>query len=170
MTTARRRYVTTSHVIHSLVNYEHIWNQTPPCSATHKPQRRGATKTAICDVKFNAVTENIARTQRLCLSWDIPLCIINNKTAATGNIWCVVLGSSLTLSIVDVARGTVKSGTYKPLNNDQRKNADKPYAGIRSSGREKLQKGRTELGEIPGVVVWSMTRACSINRTSQLPR
>jgi hypothetical protein len=42
--------------------------------------------------------------------------------------------------MVDVARGTVQSGTYKTLNNDQRKNADKPYVGIRSSGREKLQK------------------------------
>lgn len=49
-------------------------------------------------------------------------------------------GPSLTLSMVDVARGTVQSGTYKTLNNDQRKNADKPYVGIRSSGREKLQK------------------------------
>ena len=49
-------------------------------------------------------------------------------------------GPSLMLSMVDVARGTVQSGTYKPLNNDQRKNPDKPYVGIRSSGREKLQK------------------------------
>jgi hypothetical protein len=44
--------------------------------------------------------------------------------------------------MVDVARGTVQSGTYKPLNNDQRKNADKPYVGIPSSGSEKLQKAR----------------------------
>jgi hypothetical protein len=75
-------------------------------------------KTAICDVQFNAVTENIAQTQRLCLSWDIPLCIINNKPPATGNIWCVVPGPNLTRSMLDEARGTVQCGTYKPLRND----------------------------------------------------
>jgi hypothetical protein len=42
--------------------------------------------------------------------------------------------------VPDAARGTVQSGTYKPLNNDQRKNTDKPYVRIRSSVREKLQK------------------------------
>jgi len=88
------------------------------------------------------VTENIAQTQRLRLSWDIPVCSINNKTAATGNIWCMVPGPSVTLSMLDVARGTVQSGTYKPLYNDQRKKADKPYVEIRSSGREKLHKAR----------------------------
>jgi hypothetical protein len=54
----------------------------------------------------------------------------------------VVPGPSLTLGMLDVARGTFQSGTYKLLNNEQRKKADKPYVGIRNSGREKLQKAR----------------------------
>jgi len=68
--------------------------------------------------------------------------------------------------MVDVARGTVHSRTYKPLNNDQGKNADKPYVGIRSSGRKKLQKARENEDKYQEWWSGPTTRACSINRTS----